>query len=103
MLEGATLEQMIHLMKDDHVNLENFEAFVTSLEGAYRHPDCVNTAEWVLAKLYQGNRQFITYYAEFQRLIVDLNWNNAAKHTALHRSLSEELKDILSIQDLPEE
>jgi hypothetical protein len=54
-LEGAALEQLIHLMKDDHVNLGNFEAFVTSLEEAYRDPDCVNTAEWVLTKLHQGN------------------------------------------------
>jgi hypothetical protein len=83
-LEGAALEQLIHLMKDNHVNLGNFEAFVTSLEEAYRDPDHVNTAEWALAKLHQGNQDFITYYAEFQRLIADLNWNNAAKRMALH-------------------
>jgi hypothetical protein len=50
-LEGATLQQMIYLVKNDHVNLENFEAFVTSLEEAYRDPDHMNTAEWVLMKL----------------------------------------------------
>jgi hypothetical protein len=50
-LEGATLEQLIHLMKDDCMNLGNFEAFVTSLEEAYRDPDHVNTAERVLTKL----------------------------------------------------
>jgi hypothetical protein len=54
-LEGAALEQLIHLMKDDHVNLANFEAFVTSLEEAYGDPDCMNTAERALAKLHQGN------------------------------------------------
>jgi hypothetical protein len=64
-LEGATLEQLIHLMKDDRINLGNFEAFVTSLEEAYGDPDCMNTAEWVLAKLRQGNQDFVTYYAEF--------------------------------------
>jgi hypothetical protein len=42
-------------VKDDRVNLENFEAFVTSLEEAYGDPDRVNTAEQALAKLYQGN------------------------------------------------
>jgi hypothetical protein len=30
---------MIHLVKRDCVNLENFEAFVTSLEEAYGDPD----------------------------------------------------------------
>jgi hypothetical protein len=90
-------------VKDDRVNLGNFEAFVTSVEEAYGDPDCVNTAEWALAKLHQGNRDFVMYYAEFQCFIADLNWNDAAKRMALHRGLCEELKDILSTQDLPED
>jgi hypothetical protein len=102
-LEGATLEQLIHLVKDDCMNLANFEAFVTSLEEAYGDPNHVNTAKRALAKLRQGNRYFITYYAEFERLIADLNWNDAAKRAALHRGLCKELKHILSIQDLPED
>jgi hypothetical protein len=102
-LEGAALEQLIHLVKDDHVNLGDFEAFVTSLKEAYGDPDRVNTAEQALANLCQGNRDFVTYYAEFQCLIADLNWNDAAKCAALHHGLCEELKDILSIQDLPED
>jgi hypothetical protein len=48
-----------------------------------------------LAKLHQGNRDFIMYYVEFQCLIMDLDWNAMVKHTALHHGLSEELKDIL--------
>jgi hypothetical protein len=85
------------------VNLAHFEAFMTLLEEAYRDPDHVNTTERALTKLCQGNQDFITYYAEFQCLIVDLNWNDAAKHMALHRGLCEELKDTLSIQDLPKD
>jgi hypothetical protein len=102
-LDGAVLEQMIHLVQNDHVNLENFEAFVTSLDEAYGDPDRVNTAKRTLAKLCQGNRDFVMYYAEFQRLIADLDWNDTAKQATLHRGLSEELKDILSTQDLPED
>jgi hypothetical protein len=90
-------------VKDDRVNLGNFEAFVTSREEAYGDPDRVNTTEWALAKLCQGNQDFVVYYAEFQGLIADLNWNDAAKRAALHRGLCEELKDILSTQDLPED
>jgi hypothetical protein len=85
------------------MTLGNFEAFVTSLEEAYGDPDRVNTAERALATLCQGNRDFVAYYAEFQCLIVDLNWNDVAKRVALHRGLCEELKDILSTQDLPED
>jgi hypothetical protein len=102
-LEGAAFEQLIHLVKDDRMNLGDCEAFVTSLEEAYGDPDYVNTAKRALAKLHQGNRDFVTYYAEFQCLIVVLNWNDTAKCAALHRGLCEELKDILSTQDLPKD
>jgi hypothetical protein len=54
-LEGAALEQLIHLVKDDCVNIGNFEAFVTSLEEAYGDPDHMNTTERALGKLRQGN------------------------------------------------
>jgi hypothetical protein len=85
------------------VNLENLEAFVTSLDEAYGNPDRVNTAERMFAKLCQGTWDFVTYYAEFQCLIADLDWNDAVKRAALHHGLREELKDILSTQDLPED
>jgi hypothetical protein len=73
------LEQMIHLIQNDYVNLENLEAFMTSLDEAYGDPDYVNTAKQMLAKLCQGNRDFVMYHAEFQCLIADLDWNNAVK------------------------
>jgi hypothetical protein len=57
---------MMHLIKDDHVNLENLEAFVTSLEEAYGEPNHMNTTEWVLTELCDGNRDFVIYYLEFQ-------------------------------------
>jgi hypothetical protein len=78
-LEGAALEQMIHLVQNNRMNLKTFEAFVTSLDEAYGDPDRVNTAERTLAKLRQGNWDFVTYYAEFQHLIADLDWNDIAK------------------------
>jgi hypothetical protein len=43
-------------MKDDCINLGNFEAFVTLLEEVYGDPNCMNTTKRVLAKLHQGNR-----------------------------------------------
>jgi hypothetical protein len=96
-LEGAMLEQLIDIMKDNYINLGNFEAFVTLVEEAYGNLNHVNTTERGLTKLYQGNRDFIMYYTEFQCLIADLNWNDAANHAALHHGLCEDLKAILSI------
>jgi tRNA A37 threonylcarbamoyladenosine dehydratase len=50
-LEGAALEQLIHLVDNDHVDLDNFNAFITLLEEAYSDPDHANTAECALLKL----------------------------------------------------
>jgi hypothetical protein len=66
-LDQATLEQMIHLIKDNQMNHENVEAFITSLEEAYGDPDHMNTAQHMLMKPGQGKQDFIAYYAEFQR------------------------------------
>jgi hypothetical protein len=56
---------MLHLVENNHVNLETFGDFVTTLEESYSDPDQINTAEWAITKLRQGNRDFITYYTEF--------------------------------------
>jgi hypothetical protein len=54
-LDGPTLEQMLHLVENDHVNLETFGDFVTTLEESYGDPDRINTTEQAIAKLRQGN------------------------------------------------
>jgi hypothetical protein len=53
---------MIHLVNHDYMNIENFEALVTSLEEAYGDTNRVNTTKRVLTKLCQGNRDFVIYY-----------------------------------------
>jgi hypothetical protein len=102
-LEGPALKQVMHLVRPDRINLATFEDFASTLEEAYGDPDRVSTAERGLAKLRQGNRDFVTYHAEFQRLVADVDWNDAAKRAAFHRGLCDELKDILSTQDIPED
>jgi hypothetical protein len=94
---------MLHLVENDHVNLETFGDFVTTWEESYSDPNRIHTAERAIAKLCQGNRDFVTYYTEFRCLASDLDWNNAAKRAASHRGLCDELKDILSTQDVTED
>ena len=101
-LEGPALEQMRHHIRDDTINLTNFAAFTQALEEAYDDPNRAATAERALANLKQGNREFVVYFAEFQRLMADLNWNDSAKKAALHRGLNPELKSILIHNDIPD-
>jgi hypothetical protein len=94
---------MMHLMKDDSMNLENFEAFVTWLEEAAGDPNYVNTTERALTKLCQGDRDVIALLRRVPTLNFRPQLQRYAKHEAWHRGLSEELKGILSTQDHPEE
>jgi hypothetical protein len=102
-LEGPALKQVMHLVCPDRINLATFEDFVSTLEEAYGDLDRVSTTKRGLTKLRQGNRDFITYHAEFQWLVADVDWNDTAKRAAFHRGLCDELKDILSTQDIPED
>jgi hypothetical protein len=43
------------------------------------------------------------YHAEFQCLVADVDLNDAARQAAFHRGLCDELKDILSTQDIPKD
>jgi hypothetical protein len=95
-LEGAALEEVIHLVDNDYLNLKSFEVVITLLEEAYGVPDHMNTVQQVLSKLCQGNREFVVYHSALQCLITDLDWNDKVKGAALHHGLSEDLKDILS-------
>jgi hypothetical protein len=46
---------MIHFADNDHMNLENIEAFMTLLEAGNRDSNHMNTTEGALSKLHQGN------------------------------------------------
>jgi hypothetical protein len=54
-LNEPALKQMLHLVENDHINLETFGDFVTTLEESYGDPDHINTTERAIAKLHQGN------------------------------------------------
>jgi hypothetical protein len=51
----------------------------------------------------QKNRKFSQYYAEFQVIAADLDWNPSALRNALRIGLSKEMKDSFTYSDMPEE
>src|SRR6266576_632079 len=102
-LEGAALNQLLPYVQNDNVNLADLAALVRILEDAFGDPDRVATAERELEKLQQKNREFSAYYADFQRLIAEVQWNDHGKRYALSRGLSSELKAALVAVDEPQE
>jgi hypothetical protein len=103
-LEGLALGQVLPLIQDDNsIALADLNAFCRLLENAFGDPDRRATAEPQLERLRQANREFSLYFADFQRLVADVDWNDGAKRHALMRGLGAELKDALVSVELPED
>jgi hypothetical protein len=56
-----------------------------------------------MREIKHNNREFSQYYAEFQVIAADLDWNPSALRNALRIGLSEEMKDSFTYSDMPEE
>jgi hypothetical protein len=96
-LEGVTFEQILPYIEDSAVNLDDIDALIKILEDAFGDPDRVATATRELRNLRQANREFSLYFADFQRLSAETEWNESAKKDALQNGLCEELKDALTL------
>jgi len=103
-LSGIALKQILpHVRDNGEIGLEDLPAFIQLLEAAFGDPDRVATAERNMKEIKQKNREFSLYYAEFQVIAADLDWNPSALRNALRSGLSEEMKDSFIHTDMPEE
>jgi hypothetical protein len=92
-----------HVREDGTIGLEDLPALIQLLESAFGDPDRVATAERKMREIKQKNREFSQYYAEFQVIAADLDWNPSTLRNALRMGLSEEMKDSFTYSDMPEE
>jgi len=103
-LRGIALGLILrHVREDGTIGLEDLPACIPLLEAAFGDPDRVATAERKMSEIKQKNREFSQYYAEFQVIAADLDWNPSALRNALRMGLSEEMKDSFTYSDMPEE
>jgi len=70
-------------------------ALLDLLRQAFDDPDRTRTANREVRKLKQKNGTFAAYFAEFGRIMGDLNWNEEAQREQLYEGLSDEIKDAL--------
>ena len=71
------------------------------LENAFSDSDDVAIAKHKLENLKQKNQDFASNYAQFQRYIADVDWNDGVKCSQLTHNLSNELKDLLVTVNVP--
>jgi len=103
-LRGVALGQILpHVREDGEIGLEDQPAFVQLLEAALGDPDRVATAERNIREIKQKNCKFSQYYAEFQVIVADLDWNPSALRNILRMGSSEEMKGTFTYSNMPEE
>ena len=100
-LRGAAYNTMEPHLHNNEVGFASLDEFTEVLRIAFGDPDEVKTAVRKLDALRQNNKEFSQYYAEFQRLITILQYDDQAKCHALERGLNREIKDALVHQDSP--
>ena len=92
-LEDRALEQILPYVSEAGIALDDVEDLIRVLQNAFADPDAAATARERLQSLKQGNKEFSSYFAEFQMLIAELDWDQNAKMDALREGLSIELHD----------
>jgi hypothetical protein len=99
LLTGPAFTQVMSYIKPDRIDFATVDDLLNVLDIAFGDPDQTATAERKLETLKQANKEFAVYYAEFQRYAADVDWNEAAKRSALLRGLNNEIKDALMLID----
>ena len=102
-LSGPAFDQVASFVKTGTINLPNIDSLIQILEAAFGDPNRYSTAARKINSLRQGNKNFSSYYAEFQRYAANLDWNESAKKEALRKGMSEDLKrDMIHMQENPQ-
>ena len=101
-LRGIALGQILpHVREDRMIGLEDLPALIQQLEAAFGDPEQVATTERKMLEIKQKHHAFSRYYAEFQVIAADLDWNSWALRDAFRIGFSEEVKDSFTYSDLP--
>jgi len=103
LLRGNAYKMVLPFIKTDRIDLGSTNELWGILDAVYDDPNKKRTAERELETLKQENREFSVYFADFQRLMAELRWDESARRSALYRGLSGEMKDLLRSYPRPSE
>jgi hypothetical protein len=102
-LSRLALRQILPPVRENReIDLGDVSVLINLLEKAFGDPDEVATTERNMREIKQKNRDFSLYYAEFQVIAADLDWNPSALRNALRSGLSEEMKHCFIYTDMPD-
>ena len=83
LLEANTHRMIYPYIINDRIDLNTIKELCDILAYPYDHPDHQGTAERELAMLKQETREFSAYFADFQRIMPELQSEPLAKKASL--------------------
>jgi hypothetical protein len=95
LLKGDALVWFSPIFERNDPALANFESFVTLLRGRFDDPNRQRTAAARLQTIRQGKRPATSYATEFQLLLADAGWDDAAARHIFQAGLNDPVKDLL--------
>lgn len=94
-LSGLAYQQIRPYIRLGVPQLPDYEQILEILEKAFGDPNRSSRAAQKLREIKQANREFNTFYAEFQRLALDSGLDEISLVPILEKAISRELKQLL--------
>lgn len=94
-LKDVAYAQILPYIKKGVCSLNDYQDILDILERAFGDPNRVNNARNELFSLRQTNKEFGTFFAEFQRLALEGEMPEETLSTLLEQAISRELRGML--------
>ena len=93
---GIATKHLVPQLRAGATNpFKSADEMLETLEQVYRDPNCCTTALQEFRKLYQGNRDFNSFWAEFQRLAAEIDYSPETLIDKLHNKVSVDLEQAI--------
>ena len=94
-LKDLAYQQIRPYIRFGMPQFSDFELILEILERSFGDPNRASRATQKLHEIRQANREFNTFYAEFQRLALDSGLDEVSLVPILEKAISRELKQLL--------
>lgn len=100
-LRGDPYAQVLPHIRNGVCQLKDYDEILDLLDRAFGDPNRINNARKSLFRLRQSNKDFSTFFAEFQRLALEGDMPEESLSTLLEEAISRELKGMLLHHEPP--
>jgi len=98
-LKGQPYAQILPYIVKGVCRLPDYEAILDLLDRAFGDPNRINNARNELFRLRQANKEFSTFFAEFQRLALEGEMSEDSLPVLLEQAINRELRAMLLHHD----